>query len=190
MTIVTTVSREQASGKIAEIYAEIEKNLGYVPQAFQTYSASPFLLELTWRKVAYFMEHPRLSIEFLAVTRMLVSVENFCDYCIGFNTSLLINMFNWSHDDIIATRHNPDHAPLTDKEKVLLSFVLQAASQPLKINSQDLQKVRDAGWEEADILDAVSHATDNVSTDLFLNTFKPENDFIIQEEYDEDVDQY
>ncbi|WP_353572620.1 hypothetical protein [Candidatus Albibeggiatoa sp. nov. BB20] len=177
MTIVSTVTREQATGKVAEIYNEIEKSLGYIPQAFQTYSASPLLLELTWRKIAYFMEHPNLSMEFLAVIRMLVSVDNICDYCIGFNTSLLINMFNWSHEEIIATRRDPNDAPLSDKEKVLLSFVLEAASQPLKITGQDLQLVRDAGWEDTDIVDAVSHATDNVSADLFLNTFKPENDF-------------
>jgi hypothetical protein len=185
MTTISIIPREQATGKVAEIYAEIEKTLGYLPQAFQTYSASPYLLELTWRKVAYFMDHPRLSMEFLAVIRMLVSVDNICDYCIGFNTSLLINMFNWSHEQIIATRRDPNDALLNDKEKVLLSFVLQAASQPLKITGQDLQQVRDAGWEDADIVDAVNHATDNVSTDLFLNTFKPENDFMVHELHEE-----
>jgi hypothetical protein len=45
MSIISTVTPEQASGKVAEVYGQIQQMMGRVPNAFQLYSSSPVLLE-------------------------------------------------------------------------------------------------------------------------------------------------
>jgi hypothetical protein len=44
MSIISTVTPDQASGKVAEVYGQIQQMMGRVPNAFQLYSSSPVLL--------------------------------------------------------------------------------------------------------------------------------------------------
>jgi len=66
---------------------------------------------------------------------------------------------------------------LADKDKAMLLLVLKAVSTPEAVNAADLQKLRDLGWSDGDILDAVSHGARNKAADIIFNTFKIENDF-------------
>lgn len=92
MLLIDSVLPEKASGQVAEIYNDISKIFGCVPNAMQMYSSSPALLAQQWQGMGYYFSHPHLSRPLLAAIRLLVSQDNNCDYCIGFNASMLINM--------------------------------------------------------------------------------------------------
>lgn len=177
MPIIQTVARDQASGKVGEIYRQIEQAFGHVPNAMQMWSSSPAILEQQWQSIGYYMNHPTLSFPLLTMVRMLVSQENRCDYCVGFNAAMLINMCNLTPEQVALTKQNPQQAPLSDKDKAMLLLVLKAVSTPEAVNADDLQKLRSLGWSDGDILDAVSHGARNMAVDAIFNTFKIENDF-------------
>jgi hypothetical protein len=42
---------------------------------------------------------------------MLVSQENACDYCVGFNAAMLINVANQTPEQVAETKRNPTLAP-------------------------------------------------------------------------------
>ena len=94
MTLANTVSPEQATGKVAAIYSGIAERFGWVPAGFQLYSASPDLMEQLAVQNGYYLQHPNLGFIFLALIRMLVSEQNQCAYCIGFNARLLIEQLS------------------------------------------------------------------------------------------------
>jgi uncharacterized peroxidase-related enzyme len=177
MSIVTTVAPEQASGKVAELYGKIRQVMGRVPNAFQMYSASPALMEQQWHQVEYFMQHPSLSPTLLAMIRMLVSQHNDCQYCVGFNESLLINRVGLSPEQVAATKLNPADAPLPEKDQAMLQFVLKATNTPKAIDKAGMDQLRAMGWSDGDILDAVYHGARNVGVDIVFNAFKIDNDF-------------
>ncbi len=54
MASVNTVSEEQATGRLGEIYREIKAQLGidYVPNLYQAMAAKPGYLEANWHKLA------------------------------------------------------------------------------------------------------------------------------------------
>jgi AhpD family alkylhydroperoxidase len=104
MSIISTVTPEQASGKVAEVYGQIQQMMGRVPKAFQLYSSSPVLLEQGMQQIAYYMQHPTLSFPLLAMVRMLVSQHNDCQYCVGFNESMLMQMAGLAPEQVAATR--------------------------------------------------------------------------------------
>ncbi len=54
MASANTVSEEQATGRLGEIYREIKAQLGvdYVPNLYQAMAAKPGYLEANWHKVA------------------------------------------------------------------------------------------------------------------------------------------
>lgn len=177
MSIISTVTPEQASGKVAEVYGQIQQMMGRVPNAFQLYSSSPVLLEQQMQQIAYYMQHPTLSFPLLAMVRMLVSQHNDCQYCVGFNEGMLMQMAGLTSEQVAATRRNPADAPLPDKDKAMLLFVLKATKTPKIVDKSDLDQLRVLGWNDGNIMDAVYHGARNVAVDIVFNAFKIDNDF-------------
>ena len=177
MSIISTVVPEQAEGKVAEVYGQIQQMMGRVPNAFQMYSSSPVLLEQQLQQIAYYMQHPTLSFPLLAMVRMLVSQRNDCQYCVGFNEGMLIQMAGLTPEQVAATRRNPADAPLPDKDKAMLLFVLKATQTPKTVEKSDLDPLRALGWSDGDIMDAAHHGARNVAVDIVFNAFKIDNDF-------------
>ncbi len=176
MPLIQTVEPSQAQGQVAEVYRQSEAIMGRVPNAFQMYSVSPALLETQWQQTAYFMKHPTLSFPLLALTRMLVSQDNRCDYCIDLNAAMLIERAGFSPEQLAAARRDPAEAPLDDRDKAMLLFVLKATRTPLEAGATDIDKLKALGWSESDILDAVVHGARNMAADIVFNTFKIERD--------------
>ena len=177
MTMIQTISPEQASGKVAHIYGQIEQVMGRVPNAMQMYSSSPDLLEQQWQQIGYYMQHPTLSFPLLALIRMLVSQENQCEYCVGFNEGMLINVAGFTPDQVTAAKRNPDDAPISEKEMVMLRFVLNATKHAKSVKSGDLDTLRDAGWKDGEIMDALHHGARNIAVDVVFNALKIDKDF-------------
>lgn len=177
MALIQTVAPEQASGGVAQIYREVEAIFGMAPNAFRLLSKSPELMAQQWQHIKYYMQHPTLSFPLLATMRLLVSQEHECEYCIGMNASMLIHRAGWTPEQVAATKRNPTDAPLSDKDKALLLLVLKATKTPKAVAAQDLDTMRQLGWQDGDILDAVQHGARNIAADVLFNTFKVKNDF-------------
>lgn len=177
MPLIETVTPEKASGQVAAVYSDISKVFGRVPNAMQMFSASPALLDQQWGHMGYYLKHPALSFPLLAAVRMLVSKENHCHYCIGMNGSLLINMAKWTPEQVAATKHDAMAAPLPEKEKAMLAFVLKTVAERKPVTRPEIDKLKKLGWSESDVFDAVAHGARNVAVDIIFNTFQIENDF-------------
>jgi AhpD family alkylhydroperoxidase len=177
MSIIATVAPQDATGRVAEIYGQMQQALGRVPNAFKMYSASPAVLENQWQNTGYYFQHPTLGFPLLASIRMLVSQANDCAYCIGFNEAMLIQRAGFTPEQTAAAKRNPADAPFGDKDKAMLLFVLKATRTPKDVSRGDLDSLIRLGWTEQDIFDAVNHGARNVAVDIVFNTFKVENDF-------------
>lgn len=177
MTIVQTVSPDQATGKVAQIYAQLEQRFGRVHQGFQLYSASPDLMEQLFQQNGYYMQHPTLGFALLALVRMLVSEQNECAYCIGFNEAMLINQGVMTPEQIAEARRDPSTVPLSEKDKAMLLFVLKGTKAPKSIQAGDLDALRALGWTDRDIVDGLFHGARNAAVDIMFDAFKVENDF-------------
>ena len=177
MPIINTISPDHASGKVAEVYQQVAKAMGRVPNAVVMYSSSPTLLEQQWQMMGYYMNHPNLSFPLLTMMRMLVSQENDCAYCVGMNAGLLINFCGLTEEQVAQTKQNPQNAPLSEKEKPMLLFVLKSVAKPHSASAADIAQLKQLGWSDGDILDAVGHGARMLAADVIFNTFKIENDF-------------
>ena len=92
---VTPVGESAATGKVAEIYADIKatKNLDRVPNFWRVLATNPDHLELVWTRLKALM-HPEaagrqskldpLTREIIALA---VSATNGCSYCINSHTA-------------------------------------------------------------------------------------------------------
>lgn len=177
MSLLQTVAPDTATGPVAATYAQIRAVWGSVPTAIQLFSPSPFLLQHQWDYYASVLQHPTLSPALLTCIRMLVSIRGQCDYCIDMNAGLLIQMCQWTPDQVAATRADYRQSPLAEREQILLGLVLKATQTPTDVTANDLNVVRAAGWSDGELLDAVNHGARMVAGDILINTFKVERDF-------------
>jgi len=159
--------------KVAVIFKGIEEHLGFIPDGLRLYSISPPLLETFVGTVGYFMSHPELSQELLAMIRYLVSTKSNCSFCMDFNKSILINLGK-TPEQLQAARENASNAPLTDSEIILLNIALAAIDNPEGVSKSDIEKAQGAGFTERNIFDAVVIASNNKAFTHVLRTFKVE----------------
>src|ERR1039458_6060249 len=95
MRYVEDVSHAAASGPVAEIYEQIRRDFGAVPDPFLLHSASPRLLGGVWaacRETLVAGRAPRHLTELVAT---VVSQINSCPYCVDAHTTMLRAENDW-----------------------------------------------------------------------------------------------
>jgi uncharacterized peroxidase-related enzyme len=177
MAIIDTVTPQDASGKVAQIYRQCEQKLGRVPNALKLYSGSPFLLAQQWDLIGYYMSHPSLSFPLLALIRLLVSQDGQCEYCISLNSAMLVEVAGFSEEQILTLRNDPASAPISSKERGMLLFVLGAIKNPKQVSPNDIETLHGLGWSDSEILEALGHGARMAASDIIFNALKIENDF-------------
>jgi AhpD family alkylhydroperoxidase len=177
MSLLKTIEPEQAEGKVGEVYQGMNDAIGFIPNAIKMFSINPKMLEEQWHNLGYYIQHPTLSGKLFASIRMLVSVTHHCEYCIDFNAGMLLNQLGVTSEQLEAMKQNPENAPLDEKEKSLLVFVIKAVSDSNSVSEVDIQELRRQDCTDLEIFDALAHGARQVSGDILLNAFKVEKDF-------------
>jgi uncharacterized peroxidase-related enzyme len=175
MPLIQTIAPEKATGELAKLYKLIEAMRGTVGNNAKLFSISPELLRQQMDLIKFYMNHPTLSLPLLAAIRIMISSGEECQFCIDYNTGMLINLAGWSFDQVTAMRNDPNSANLPEREIAMLNLAIKAIRNAHGVTANDLDTLREMGWNDSDILDAVNHATRMLATDIIFNTFKIEN---------------
>ena len=161
--------------RVAAILGAIEERLGFVPDGLRLYSISPPLLESFVNNIGYFnMGGTQLSPQLTAMIRYQISWDAGCHFCIDMNEGFLTSM-GLELDSIRATRDNPDAVPFDEKDKTLLKLAIKSVAAPETVSESDLETVRDQGWNDRAIFDAVAQAASNRAFNTILRTFNIEH---------------
>ena len=175
MPLIHTIQPQDASGELAKIYEIITSMRGTVGNNAKLFSVSPELLSQQMDFIKFYMNHPTLSMPLLACIRIMVSSGEECQFCIDYNTAMLINMAGWTFEQVAAMRKNLNEANLPEREIAMLRLAVKAVRNAHGVNADDLDSLREMNWSDSDILEAVNHATRMLATDIIFNTFKIEN---------------
>lgn len=91
MANVSYVDEREASGTVAEIYADIRKTFGIpiVPNMFKVMAHNPAYLEASWLRVKAVMGPGLLDRRTKEMIAVAVSATNGCDYCVRAHTGAL-----------------------------------------------------------------------------------------------------
>jgi len=171
MALVQIVEPDKAEGQAKEIYDTMLKNAGVIPAPLQLASASPWMLDMVWQSIQYYSRHPNLGFGLLSSIRYLVAQQYDYAFCTGFNKNLL-KMQGLSDEDITKMEKDPLQAPLDDRERAVVAFVLKAVKTPDAVKKEDVDGLHDLGWTDNDIMDALAHATNMIGSSILMKTFK------------------
>jgi len=177
--LIPYTAQKDAKGEVKVIYDQVEKAFGTVPAPILQHSVNPESLKALW--VQFGSQHnENFSNQLQAMMRMTVASSDGldCDYCIGFNEALLLNMFKMDMKEINAVKKDPKNATsLKEKEKKMLIFMVDAVRNPKKVDKAQVDELRKLGWSDKDIFDAVKMSTQMAAMTLLVDTLKIPRDF-------------
>ena len=171
MALIQTIEPEKAEGQAREIYDFMRENAGIIPAPLQLASASPWLLDIYWQSIQHFSQHPNLGFGLLSSIRYLVAQQYDYAFCTGFNRKML-NMQGLTDEDIDKMETEPLSAPLDDRDRAMVAFVMKAIKTPDAVDQKDMDELHDQGWVDSDIMDALAHGTNMIASSILMKTFK------------------
>jgi alkylhydroperoxidase/carboxymuconolactone decarboxylase family protein YurZ len=82
MASIKMIPEEEATGKVKEIYEEIQSQLGidFVPNLYRVMACKPDFLEANWNKSQIVMKPGKLDSLTKEIIAVAVSAVNGCDY--------------------------------------------------------------------------------------------------------------
>lgn len=163
MSIVQPVERESAIGNVRAQLDQIHGAFGTVPAMFQAAANSPATLTSLWssfRAYAGGALGPALG-EQVAVA---VANRNGCEYCLAAHTALGLKAGVGS-DELTAAQEGESDDPRT---AALLGFALKLVDRRGQVTAEDVQAVRDQGWDDEHLVEVIGQVALNVFTN-YLN---------------------
>jgi uncharacterized peroxidase-related enzyme len=176
MSLISTIDAGQAEGSVARIYNEVQEMFGYVPNGLKLDSIDPERMQQHWSGILATLNHPTLSQVFFTCLRYLIAEAGRCEYCIGINAGMLINMHGVPQEVVNRMVTEPASAPLDEKETALLLFALRMVKDSNSSSWEDMEALKRVGCSEREIYDVVSNAAQMVAGDMVLNVFKVQPD--------------
>jgi uncharacterized peroxidase-related enzyme len=172
MSRIHTPALETATGATAEVYAQIKKAAGGVPNTFATIGAhGPAALKAILQADGV-LAAGSLSKQDQETIKLAVSQVAGCDYCVAAH-SLLGKMTGLSPDALKQIRAGQ---PTGDaKRDALARFVRTLAGTSGTISEQEFAAIKAAGYSDAQLVD-ISLA---IAVTVFTNVFNRINDTAI-----------
>ena len=166
------ITPQNATGEVQQVYNDVNHTFGMIPTPIMQHSVSPELLKNHWELFQITGKNKHFSQKFLAIMRMTIATSGIfqhCDYCVDGNAMMLKHMFKMNDKEIIEIQHNPSSAPLNQKEKTMLKFLLTATNTPKSLTNNDFDILRKLGWNDKDIFEGLKMATQMVAAIYMVN---------------------
>jgi alkylhydroperoxidase family enzyme len=173
MSLLKIFGPGKAPPEIEGVYKSFMDKVGMVPPPLLMYSVSPGIQSLQAEMFNYYRERSNLSPLLTALIRYLTAVALEMEPCIEFNAKVL-TVQGLSEEQVHNIRVNPASAPLGEKDGWLLAFVIKAVQAPETVSEGYVEKLRDLGWTDTDIFDALHLSCMMVGMERMMKALKAE----------------
>ncbi len=152
MSWINEIEPEEAEGELKALYQQLEKSRGKVSNILKVHSLRPASMQAHLTLYMDLMFAPGgLSRRQREIIAVVVSRENRCDYCVAHHREALARYVSDADllDAICSGAQTPELAP-ADRE--LMIYAANLTRTPIAVSIGDIQRLRDCGLAEADIL--------------------------------------
>ena len=171
--IPTPTTIETAPEASRPMLEAVKKTLGSVPNLFRLVSNSPATLE---GHLGMFSALGKGKLPAPTRERIALAVAeiNGCDYCLSAHTYLGKNLAKLDDAEITANRNGASNDPKADAAVKFAAKLVRARGQ---VSEADVNAVKMAGYDDAQILEIILHVTLNTFTNYVNSSLKTEIDF-------------
>jgi uncharacterized peroxidase-related enzyme len=172
MARLNAIDPATATGKSKQLLDGMQAKLKRVPNLMKVMANSPAVLE------SYLASSDALAGGVLdAKLRELISVEvaelNSCQYCLSAHTAIGKSV-GLHQSEIEAGRDGKSDSP---KTAAALQFVRELVNKKGRLANAEIEAVRKAGYNDAEIAELIANTTLNIFTNYFNNTTEVDIDF-------------
>ncbi|MAN80276.1 MAG: alkylhydroperoxidase [Rhodospirillaceae bacterium] len=171
--IPTPASIDDAPASSRPLLLAVEKQLGVVPNLFRLVSNSPAALE-GYLNLSGALAKGKLPAATRERIALAVAEINGCDYCLSAHTYLGKNLAKLDDVEIAANRQGASTDPVADAAVRFAAKVVHARGQ---IAAADLDAVKQAGYDDEQIIEIVLHVALNTWTNYINEVAGTEIDF-------------
>lgn len=172
MPRLNVVKPENSSGEAKKIYDDLIQQKGKVFNIFQGMANSPAALK-AYLSMSSALAEGELSPEEREIVYLAVSEHNDCHYCASAH-SLVAKKAGLSDEAILAARR---FAAPDEKHQSLLHFVKRVIQTKGFVDDKDLASVREAGYTDGQIAEAVGYIALATFSNLFNHVHDTPLDF-------------
>jgi len=151
----------------------VENQLGTVPNLFRLASVSPAALE-GYLGLSGALGKGRLPAATRERVALAVAQVNGCNYCLSAHTYLGKNLAKLDEAEIAANRAGRSH---DGKADAAVRFAVKLVDARGRVGAEDLREIRDAGYEDGQIIEIVQHVALNIWTNYLNELAQTEIDF-------------
>jgi len=174
MSRITTPVSIEASPAAAQPQLEaVKKQLGVVPNLFRLVANSPAALE-GYLGMSGALAKGSLPAPTRERIALAVAQINGCNYCLSAHSYLGKNLAKLSDAEIAANRHGGSLDPKAD---AAVRFATKVVRERGHVSDADVQAVRMAGYDDAQIVEIVQHVALNTWTNYINEVSKTDIDF-------------
>jgi uncharacterized peroxidase-related enzyme len=163
--IPTPPSIEAAPAASQPFLQAVHKQLGSVPNLFRVVSHSPAALE-GYLGMSGALAKGRLPAATRERIALAVAELNQCGYCLAAHSYLGRNLARLDDAEIRANREGHSRDPKAD---AAVRFAVKVAQERGHVSDADVQAVREAGYDDAQLVEIVQHVALNTWTN-YLNS--------------------
>ncbi|MDQ3757197.1 MAG: peroxidase-related enzyme [Actinomycetota bacterium] len=157
MPRIRTVPPEAATGQLADAYERLRETMGspFAPLVIQLSGIRPDITSSLASLYQALFGGGELSRKTKEAIATYVAALNDCPYCVGAHTTLM-SLHGASPEQVEAARIG-DVAAFTDDEETarFLPLAEKITRHAYKVTDGDIQALRDSGWSDEKILEAV-----------------------------------
>ena len=129
---------------------------GEVGETLRILAIRPDILSMTNKMVKTLLisqtELDPQTKEWLAI---VISVENGCSMCVG-EHKRIAQMLGITEEEIEGVLKGVESSDIPEKQKILLKFCVKSSKESYKVMRKDLDVLREAGYSDSQILEAVA----------------------------------
>ena len=162
----------QSDHKSAELLQGVKKQLGVVPNLMRALANSPAALA-AYLQFNGGLSRGKLNRKTRERIALAVGEANACQYCVSAHSTLGAQA-GLEEGEILAARRGESSDTKAD---AAVHFARTVLDNRGTVNDAELQKVRDAGYGDAEIVEIIAHVALNIWTNFFNKAGHVDIDF-------------
>lgn len=172
MTRINLVEPSAASGEAAKLLGEIHQAFGATPNMFKAVANSPAALKSMWGAFGA-LGQGRIDAKLGEQIAVAVADRNDCQYCLSAHTALG-RKAGASADEMAEAQAGRSSDART---AAALAFALKLVEKRAQVSDADVRALRDAGFDDAEIVEILAHVALNLFTNYVNVAFAVPLDF-------------
>ena len=172
MSRIKIPNRDDAPEASKPVLDAVMKRFGFVPNLYRLMALSPNVLN----GVVGLQDALKQALDVKTRTGIALAVSevNRCDYCVATHSFNAENFARLSPTEVALNRKGESESP---KRAAALNFAAKVTLKRGKLADEDLERVKAAGYTDAEVLEIIALAVQFTLTNLLNNVIATDVDF-------------